>query len=205
MPEAARLKRGAVVQIGRKRNCVVGSVQLNKNSATVRYLPVVGGEKLSSEGITYLTGQTPEVKGVWKGNIYPGAVGYIIDPQNGEKGEVRQVATATKKRGAKSKSGSASAEKNGSKRASDEELDELAEQVVELRDEEDKSWSEIEEELGIAPGRLRALYNRGGGEPSRKRQGAAAAKKKADKKSGSKKGKGTRRRAAKDDEDDDDE
>ena len=60
-------------------------------------------------------------------------------------------------------------------RASNEELDAQATEVVRLRDEEDMSWGEVAEETGIPTGRLRALYNRGGGKPTRQRRGSAKA------------------------------
>jgi DNA-directed RNA polymerase specialized sigma24 family protein len=81
--------------------------------------------------------------------------------------------TAAKGRTAASKTKAKAAEKDTT-RASSDELDKLAAQVVKLRDVQGKSWGEIEEALDVAPGRLRALYNRGGGEPTRKRQGKAA-------------------------------
>lgn len=59
------------------------------------------------------------------------------------------------------------------KRASNDELDAQAATIVDLRDNQDKSWSEVAEETGIAMGRLRGLYNRGGGEPTRERKGKA--------------------------------
>lgn len=62
--------------------------------------------------------------------------------------------------------------KSGNTRASSDELDALAEQVVEMR--ETMSWGEIQEELGISGSRARALFNRGGGVPSNERRGAAA-------------------------------
>lgn len=104
------------------------------------------------------------------------------------------MATKTKKgkKGAKAKS---TAKNNGRTRASNEELDEQAAEVVRLRDEEDLSWAEVEEETGIASSRLRALYNRGGGKPTRERKGAAKAEEKPKGKSGKKgkKGKGKKR------------
>lgn len=78
-------------------------------------------------------------------------------------------------------------------RATEEELDTLAEQVVDMRDNDDMSWGEIEKKLKIAPSRLRQLYNRGGGKPTRERRGTAKAATGAAAKSGTAKGKASRK------------
>lgn len=51
-------------------------------------------------------------------------------------------------------------------RASEAQLDKDAAKVVKLRDNQNKSWGDIADLTDIAPSRLRALYNRGGGSPS---------------------------------------
>jgi hypothetical protein len=42
-----------------------------------------------------------------------------------------------------------------------------------MRDQQNKSWGDIEDATGIAASRLRALYNRGGGAPSGAKSGTA--------------------------------
>lgn len=105
------------------------------------------------------------------------------------------MATATRKKPAK-KAGAkkGGAKKGGSTRASNAELDKLAEKVVELRDNQELSWGEIEAKLEVAPSRLRQLYNRGGGKPTRERKGAAKASENGKgKTTAKKKGKGKKR------------
>jgi hypothetical protein len=72
-------------------------------------------------------------------------------------------------------------------RATEAQLDKDAARVVKMRDTQGKSWGEIAEATDIAPSRLRALYNRGGGSPS----GTKAAPK------GAAKGRGAAKPAAK--------
>jgi hypothetical protein len=102
------------------------------------------------------------------------------------------VKPKAKKGGAKKKASS-----NGTRtRASNEELDTQAAEVVKLRDEQDLSWAEVAEKTGIAMGRLRGLYNRGGGTPTRERKGAAKAKAVEAGKKLAKKGKSARKKKA---------
>lgn len=204
-----KIKTGTVLRLGSRvgsgRKVVVVDKKVDTRNKIVRvdYLNIVDHGQLLSEArgwTTYRLDEQVQFLGVWSGNLWSGSYGKIqynpgLDGL-GEEGEVTQVATKTSARKGKAATKSKAANKSKSnggekKRATDEELDELAEQVVDLRDNEELSWTEIEEQLDIAPSRLRSLYNRGGGEPTRKRQGAAAAKEKPK----AKKGKKTRKRS----------
>jgi hypothetical protein len=100
------------------------------------------------------------------------------------------AAKAAGKSGKKGTAAKTSAKSNGSTRASEAELDRLAAKVVSLRDDKGLAWGDIEEQLEIAPSRLRALYNRGGGEPTTRAAAKPAAKGAKGKTAASAKGKG---------------
>ena len=189
-----KIKIADVIRLGNRvgsgRKAVVVKRELDTHNRVVRidYINIVDHGQLLSEAkgwTTYRVDEQVQKIGSWVGNHWSGSRGKIQNNPglNGSgEGEVTNVATTKARKGkaaTKSKAANKSKSNGGERtRATDEELDELAEQVVDLRDNEELSWSEIEEQLDIAPSRLRSLYNRGGGEPSKKRQGAAAAKEK---------------------------
>jgi hypothetical protein len=164
--------------------------------------------------ISLRSGERIVLLGTWRGKLNPGSKGKI-DQSNGEgespqKGSDRMATRTAAKRGTKKTSGSKSKSTAGSKsqtegktRASDEELDKLAARVVKMRDDQGKSWGEIEEALEINPSRLRALYNRGGGEPTGARAGGGkkSSGKSGAKTAGKKSGSSRRKKADPSDED----
>lgn len=197
------LRLGSRVGVGRKVVVVEKDVDTRHRVVTISYLNLIDHGRLLSEAkgwTTYRLEEPVEKLGRWDGNLWSGSRGKIQYNPGLEPGEGEANLMATKTKGAAAKKGTAKkgatkAKSNGgeSKRASNEELDALAAQVVDLRDNEEKSWGEIQEELDIEPSRLRSLYNRGGGEPTRKRQGSAKAKAEA-KSKGKTKGKRTKTR-----------
>lgn len=205
------LRLGTRVGVGRKVVVVEKEVDTRNKSVRVEYLNLIDHGRLLSEArgwTTFRTDEQVQKLGAWSGNLWSGSRGTIqynpgLEP--GE-GEAEMATTKSKSKGkssTKSKAANKSKSNGGERsRATNEELDELAEQVVDLRDNEGLSWGEIEDQLEVAPSRLRSLYNRGGGEPTRKRQGAAAAKEKADTKKAGKKG--GKKRARKEDPSDED-
>jgi len=175
---ASALRRGDVVKIGKKK-AVVSVNERASETASVSFLPVIDKGRLLG-GREYWTSLRPDEEvsliGTWDGDIKPGHSGYINDA-DGEsaEGEGRMATAAKSKKSGAKKSAAKSKTNGGTKRASNEELDTLAAKVVDLRDNKGKSWGEIEETLDINPGRLRSLYNRGGGTPTRERKGSAKA------------------------------
>lgn len=173
---------------GLGRKVAVKQVE-DRGESTVVFNLVITGDgtgtrKLGTAvGVVFLRSALPiDVIGQWEGDVAPENYGRF-HPSNGrdrrffrkspmvqedQEGEA-QVATATKtgkKKGTSAK-GKSTAKSNGDRtRATDEELDKLAARVVKLRDVDEKSWSDIEDIMDIGPGRLRQLYNRGGGEPA---------------------------------------
>jgi hypothetical protein len=166
------------------RKVVVTSLDRQSETIGVNYLPVIGGGSLLGEnsGWTSLSNSAPvKIIGVWKeGALRPGESGNLeLHNDDGTVSVRKGSRMATSTRAKKTTTARAKAKSNGggeSKRASADELDKLAARVVALRDDKGKSWGEIEEILEVAPGRLRSLYNRGGGEPTRKKQGSATKK-----------------------------
>jgi len=144
----------------------------------ISYAVVIKGDEDSmisaNEGLMYARPEQPVPwLGRWDGIVTTAASGRIVSDESTTNGE-GQMATATKgtrkagsKSGSKAKASNAKAATAKGTRASNEELDELASKVVKLRDSDGKSWGDIGDELDIAPGRLRQLYNRGGGKPNR--------------------------------------
>jgi len=183
MSTAAGLICRDVIKVGAKK-VVVLRAKHESDTVAVDWYPLISKGSLLGRvsGWTSLAkSSNVEKLGIWRGtSVSPGASGYVesIDGPPGPEG-VSNMATKTKK--AAKKGGKAAAKKSGSnggerKRATNEELDEQAAEVVRLRDEEDLSWQEVADKTGIAMGRLRGLYNRGGGEPTRERKGAAKKK-----------------------------
>lgn len=127
------------------------------------------------------------VEGVWEGELVPGAPGRIMEynnraytPPKRERGETSQKGEA--KVPTRSKTAKKPAAKRAAKpaaraeRASEAQLDKDAARVVKMRDQQNKSWSDIADATGIASSRLRQLYNRGGGTPTATKAGSAKAK-----------------------------
>jgi hypothetical protein len=111
------------------------------------------------------------------------------------------MATAVRKGKGKKKAaakGTAKKKSSGGRtRATNEELDKQAAEVVRLRDKEDKSWKEVVEITGLPMSRMRGLYNRGGGVSTGERKGAAKAAEKASGKKGATKAKAKSKTKAK--------
>lgn len=162
---------------GLGRKAVVLKSDLQAATVSVSYGTIVGGGVLISEQTGWISlrrGSQVETIGKWSGRLLPGASGEIM--YNNDAAETSQkgsVAMATKPKPKAKASSSKSKSAERAPRATDAELDRLAARVVSLRDDKGKSWGDIEAELDVAPSRLRALYNRGGGEP----KGARAGKK----------------------------
>lgn len=204
------LRLGSRVGVGRKVVVVEKDLDARNRIMRVEYLNLIDHGQLLSEArgwTTYRLDEQVQRLGRWSGNLWSGSRGKIqYNPGLGPgEGEANSMATKTSARKGKAATKGKAANKSKSNggersRATDEELDELAEQVVDLRDNEELSWGEIEEQLEIAPSRLRSLYNRGGGEPTKKRQGSAAAKEKPKAKG---KGKGKARSRKEDPSDED--
>lgn len=174
---ASALRRGDVVKIGKKTAAVTRSAR-DTATVSVTFLPVIAkGELLGrTEGWSSIRlSESVRHIGTWEGDVKPGAFGHITIAPDGAEGEGHRMAAKTAKKGGAKKSAAKSKSNGGTKRASNEELDKLAARVVDLRDNKGKSWGEIEEALDVNPGRLRSLYNRGGGEPTRERKGSAKA------------------------------
>jgi hypothetical protein len=151
----------------------VNFFQVRQDRSGQRYLGDAGWTSLKpSDPVEYI--------GVWRdGEMRVGAPGWLqTNGESPQKGAVPRMATtrAGKKKAAGRKPAAKSGSNGGGTRASADELDRLGAKVVDLRDNKGKSWGEIEEALDIAPGRLRSLYNRGGGEP-RERAAATPPKK----------------------------
>lgn len=202
------LRLGTRVGSGRKVVVVEKKVDVRNKTVNVDYVCLIDHGRLLSEAkgwTTFRLDEPVQKLGRWSGNLWSGSRGKVQYNPGLEglgEGEAQVATTKSKSKATKSKAANKSKSNGGEKsRASNEELDELAEQVVDLRDNEGLSWGEIQEQLDIAPSRLRSLYNRGGGEPTRKRQGAAA-KKAEDKKAKSKtKGRAKSRKEDPSDED----
>lgn len=195
MPRACRpesLRPSDVIRVSAKsgqsgRRVVVVSREVFDASVKVLYRGLVKGpswEHISdtSEGFTSLSNRTLHpVEGVWEGELTPGAPGRTMEYNNRAyqapklKGEAK-VPTAKKKAPAR---GRAAAKKAAPRadRATEAQLDKQSAQVVKMRDTQNKAWGDIADALDIAPSRLRALYNRGGGAPTATRGKGATAKK----------------------------
>lgn len=158
----------------------------------------------SGEGLTFLSNRILHpIEGVWEGDLDPGSPGRVVfydkqryvplpdAPEIPESRKGRSTVATKSKSGAKKGAAKSKAKSNGGERATDAQLDKLSAQVVKLRDVQGKSWSDIEEQLDIAPSRLRQLYNRGGGEASGSRASSGT------KKSGGAKGGAKSKTAAK--------
>lgn len=192
--DVIRLKTGSRRGFGRKV-VVAHPIERLSESVSINWFLLrkdrAGDRFLGDPGWTSFRNDEPvEVIGVWRdGEMRSGAPGWLqINGESPQKGVVARMATSsrTKKRGAAKPA--AKSKSNGGEsrtRASADELDRLAAKVVDLRDNKEKSWSDIEEALDIAPGRLRSLYNRGGGEP-RERAAATPPKKAASGRAGKK-------------------
>lgn len=174
------------------RKVVVASLERESDTIGVNFLLIrkerTGGRYLAEPGWTSLRNDAPvEVIGVWRdGELRTGAPGTLQN--NGEspqKGVVTTMATTKRSTGRKPAKKASSNGGETRTRASADELDRLAAKVVDLRDNKGKSWGDIEEALDVAPGRLRSLYNRGGGEP-RERAEATPPKKAASGRAGKK-------------------
>lgn len=171
------------------KKAVVVSCERHSETIGVNFLIVKeGGRRLGTEeGWTSLRNNDPvNIIGVWAdGQLVAGATDGVVqlfnEPgEDQEKGRAK-MATRTARKGntknanAKAKSATKAATSDRAPRATDAELDKLAARVVNLRDVKNQAWGDIAETLDIAPSRLRALYNRGGGEPTRERKGTAKA------------------------------
>jgi hypothetical protein len=192
---------------GRGRKVVVVSAVNLGASVAVEHIAITGsataGYRLGQGiAVTYLNPHIPvKVEDQWNGEVVRGRSGSFGKASNNRspkraEGEGQMAATKEKgkSKGAKGAKGKAK-ETPTRERASEAELDKLAARVVTLRDDKGKSWAEIEETLEVAPSRLRALYNRGGGEPTRERKGSAKAADKAKGAKGKGKGKGKKGKA----------
>jgi hypothetical protein len=161
------------------------------------------GERISDtvEGFTSLSARVLyPVEGVWEGELTPGAPGRTVEynnrayvtpkPLKRQKGETAMAATKSKG-GRKTTAAKKTAAKKSTAapRATEAQLDRDAARVVKMRDQQNKSWGDIEEATGIAPSRLRQLYTRGGGQSSGTRgKGAASGGRKTAAKKGAAKG-----------------
>jgi hypothetical protein len=179
---AGELRRGDVIRVsstrrGLGRKAIVLKPIPRSETIEISYAVVIKGDEDSmisaNEGLMYARPEQPVPwLGRWDGIVTTAASGRIVSDESTTNGE-GHMATATKgtrksgsKSGSKAKASNAKAA-TAKTRASNEELDELAAKVVKLRDSDGKSWGDIGDELDIAPGRLRQLYNRGGGKPNR--------------------------------------
>lgn len=203
------LEKGSVIRVfntrrGLGRKAVVTDRRFHLGSWEVMYLLMRrdrSGRLLENTygTTTYNKAKSVQVEGRWTGALKQGARGELEEyNQQGEAKvattKTRSSKSGTRKSGAKKSSSASKNGKSESKRASNEELDKQAAQVVKMRDEDEKSWGEIEEALDIAPSRLRALYNRGGGKPTRQRKGAAKKEADAKKSASAKKKSGAKKR-----------
>jgi hypothetical protein len=148
------------------------------------------GEHISDtvEGFTSLSNRVLyPIEGIWEGELTPGSPGRVMEYNNRayqapKKGEAKVPTRTAGKGGRKPAAKKTSAR---SERASEAQLDKDAARVVKMRDNQGKSWGDIEATTGIAPSRLRQLYTRGGGsstgsraaaKPAARGRGAAAKK-----------------------------
>lgn len=170
------------------RRAVVVSREAFDATAKVFYRGLVkssNGEHVSDsvDGFTSLSNLILHaIEGVWEGELAPGSPGRTVmyndqayvspEPRPArkrtQKGEP-QMATRTAGKG---KAKPAAAKRGAAKkapateRATEAQLDRDSAKVVKMRDTQGKAWGDIAEALDIAPSRLRALYNRGGGTPT---------------------------------------
>lgn len=132
------------------------------------------GEHISEsvEGFTSLSNRILHpIEGVWEGQLSPGSPGRTVEynDQAYVAPEPRPAKMRSQKGEAKMPTKPKRAAKKApvrAERASEAQLDKDAAKVVKLRDNQNKSWGDIADLTDIAPSRLRALYNRGGGSPS---------------------------------------
>jgi hypothetical protein len=173
---------------------VVVSREIFDATVKVLYRGVVKGansERISEtvESFTSLSNLVLyPVEGVWEGELTPGAPGRIMEynnraytPPKRERGKTSQKGEAkvpTRSKTAKKPAAKRAAKPAAARaeRASEGQLDKDAARVVKMRDQQNKSWADIEAATGIASSRLRQLYNRGGGAPTATKAGSAKAK-----------------------------
>lgn len=173
------------------RRAVVVSREAFDATAKVLYRGIVtsrSGEHISEsvEGFTSLSNLILHpIEGVWEGELAPGSPGRTVmyndqaytppEPRPArsrtQKGEAKVPTRTAGKGKAKPAAKSAAKRKPAAKqapapKATEAQLDRDAAKVVKMRDQQGKAWGDIAEALDIAPSRLRALYNRGGGAPS---------------------------------------
>lgn len=214
LKDAGAVKAGDALLIDDRPVVVTETERNSREGVAFFFRRVIGRGKQLRQDESWTTRMTTDqvrVLGRWKGLLEAGCSGNIVDKDGkpveteGEPTMATRTKTAAKK-AAKPAAKKAGAAKKASERtrASNEELDALAEQVVDLRDNQGLAWGVIGEQLDVEPSRLRALYNRGGGQPSRKR-GEDPNKPKAEKKSAVKKGtRGRKATRAKEDPSDED-
>lgn len=155
------------------------------------------GEHISEtvEGFTSLSSLILHaIEGVWEGELAAGSPGRTVmyndqafvasEPRPARKRTQKGEANVPTRTAGKGKTKPAAkkvakpAANARAERATEAALDRDAAKVVKMRDTQGKAWGDIAEALDIAPSRLRALYNRGGGAPTATK-GAAKSKPKA--------------------------
>lgn len=175
------------------RRAVVVSREVFDATAKVLYRGLVksnSGEHISGtvEGFTSLSNLILHpIEGVWEGELSPGSPGRTamyndqayLPPEprparkRAQKGEPR-MATRTAGKGKSKPAAKRPAAKRAAatktteraERATEAQMDRDSAKIVKMRDQQGKAWGDIAEALDIAPSRLRALYNRGGGAPT---------------------------------------